>query len=78
MFLHNLGRDERSGAIVRSLVALAHELGLEVVAEGVETRLAWDTAARLGCDRGQGFFLGHPLSADELGEWLEHQWPVVV
>jgi diguanylate cyclase (GGDEF)-like protein len=78
MFLHNLGRDVRSGAIVRSLVALAHELGLEVVAEGVETRLAWDTAARLGCDRGQGFFLGHPLAADELGEWLEHQWPVVV
>ena len=78
MFLHNLGRDERSGAIVRSLVALAHELGLEVVAEGVETRLAWDTAARLGCDRGQGFFLGHPLTAAELGEWLERQWPVVV
>jgi len=77
MFLHNLGRDERSGAIVRSLVALAHELGLEVVAEGVETRLAWDAAARLGCDRAQGFFLGHPLSAHELGEWLEHQWPVI-
>ena len=78
MFLHNLGRDERSGAIVGSLVALAHELGLEVVAEGVETRLAWDTAARLGCDRGQGFYLGHPLSAYELGEWLERQWPVIV
>ena len=78
MFLHNLGRDERSSAIVRSLVALAHELGLEVVAEGVETRLAWEAAARLGCDRAQGFFLGHPLSAYELGEWLEHQWPVIV
>jgi diguanylate cyclase (GGDEF)-like protein len=78
MFLHNLGRDARSRAIVRSLVALAHELGLEVVAEGIETRLAWDTAARLGCDRGQGFYLGHPVTALELGEWLERQWPVVV
>ena len=78
MFLHHLGRDDRSRAIVRSLVELAHELGLEVVAEGVETRVAWDTAARLGCDRAQGFFLGHPLTAPELGEWLERQWPVVV
>jgi diguanylate cyclase (GGDEF)-like protein len=78
MFLHNVGRDERSQAIVGSLVELAHTLGLEVVAEGIETRLAWDTAARLGCDRGQGFFLGHPLAAQELTDWLEGQWPVVV
>ena len=77
MFLHNVGRDERSQAIVGSLVELAHRLGLEVVAEGVETRLAWDTAARLGCDRAQGFFLGHPLPAHALTEWLERQWPVV-
>jgi EAL domain-containing protein (putative c-di-GMP-specific phosphodiesterase class I) len=77
MFLHSVGRDERSQAIVRSLVGLAHTLGLEVVAEGVETRLAWDMAARLGCDRGQGFFLGHPLPPSALVEWLERQWPVV-
>jgi diguanylate cyclase (GGDEF)-like protein len=78
MFLHNVGRDERSQAIVGSLVELAHTLRLEVVAEGIETRLAWDTAARLGCDRGQGYFLGHPLTASELTEWLEREWPVVV
>ena len=77
MFLHNIGRDGRSQAIVRSLVELAHALGLEVVAEGIETRVAWETAARLGCDRGQGFYLGHPLAAHELSEWLERQWPVV-
>jgi diguanylate cyclase len=77
MFLHNVERDERSQAIVRSLVELAHTLGLEVVAEGIETRVAWDTAARLGCDRGQGFYLGHPLTAHEFSKWLEGQWPVV-
>ena len=71
MFLHNLGRDERSRAIVRSLVELAHELRLEVVAEGIETRLAWETAAQLGCDRGQGYYFGHPLSAHELAAWFE-------
>jgi diguanylate cyclase len=78
MFLHNVGRDQRSQAIVGSLVELAHALGLEVVAEGIETRLAWDTAARLGCDRGQGFYLGHPLTAQELTDWLEREWPIVV
>jgi diguanylate cyclase (GGDEF)-like protein len=78
MFLHNLGRDERSRAIVRSLVELAHELRLEVVAEGIETRLAWETAAQLGCDRGQGYYFGHPLSAHELAAWFEGQWPIVV
>ena len=72
-----MARDGRLQAIVRSLVALAHELGLEVVAEGVESRVAWETAARLGCDRAQGFFLGHPLPAPKLTEWLESEWPVV-
>jgi diguanylate cyclase (GGDEF)-like protein len=77
MFLHNVARDSRSQAIVKSLVELAHALRLEVVAEGIETRLAWDTAARLGCDRGQGYYLGHPVAAHELAEWLEREWPVV-
>jgi diguanylate cyclase (GGDEF)-like protein len=77
MFLQGVARDRRSRAIVRSLVELAHELRLEVVAEGVENRLAWDAAARLGCDRGQGFFLGHPLPGHELMDWLEREWPVV-
>jgi diguanylate cyclase len=77
MFLQGVARDRRSRAIVRSLIDLAHELRLEVVAEGVETRLVWDIAARLGSDRGQGFFLGHPLPAQELVEWLEREWPVV-
>jgi EAL domain-containing protein (putative c-di-GMP-specific phosphodiesterase class I) len=57
-----VGRDHRSSAIVHSLVELSHRLGLEVVAEGIETRLAWDTAARLGCDRGQGFLFARPLT----------------
>ena len=61
MFLHDVGRGGRSDAIVRSLVELAHRLGLETVAEGVESRLAWEAAAALGRDYAQGFFLGHPM-----------------
>jgi diguanylate cyclase (GGDEF)-like protein len=77
MFLHDVGRGGRSDAIVRSLVELAHRLGLETVAEGVESRLAWEAAAALGCDYAQGFFLGHPMPAGRLAEWLAGTWPVI-
>ena len=77
MFLHDAGRGGRSDAIVRSLVELSHRLGLETVAEGVESRLAWEAAAMLGCDFAQGFYLGHPMPPDKLSEWLAGTWPVV-
>jgi diguanylate cyclase (GGDEF)-like protein len=77
MFLHDVGRGGRSDAIVRSLVELAHRLGLETVAEGVESRIAWEAAATLGCDLAQGFYLGHPMPADTLADWLAGTWPVV-
>jgi len=77
MFLHDAGRGGRADAIVRSLVELAHGLGLETVAEGVESRMAWDAAAALGCDLAQGFYFGHPMSAPKLSEWLAGSWPAV-
>ena len=77
MFLHDLGRGGRSDAIVRSLVELAHRLGLETVAEGIESRLAWEAAATLGCDFAQGFYLGHPMPAGKLSTWLAGTWPIV-
>jgi diguanylate cyclase (GGDEF)-like protein len=77
MFLHDVGRGGRSDAIVRGFVELAHRLGLETVAEGVESRIAWEAAAALGCDFAQGFYLGHPMPAGRLVEWLHGTWPVV-
>lgn len=77
IFLHDAGRGGHSDAIVRSLVELAHRLGLETVAEGVESRLAWEAAAELGCDFAQGFYLGHPMPPGKLSEWLSGTWPVV-
>lgn len=76
IFLHEAGRGGRADAILRSLVGLAHGLGLETVAEGIESRLAWETAADLGCDLAQGFYLGHPMPAPRLAEWLTGSWPV--
>ena len=56
--------------IVRSTVDLGRNLGLEVVAEGVETMDAWDTLRELGCNTAQGYFLSKPVAADELTSWL--------
>jgi len=57
-------------AIVASTVALAHELDLEVVGEGVETEEALATLAEMGCDRYQGYLLSRPVPASELTPWL--------
>ena len=76
MFLHDAGRGGRSDAIVSSFVELAHRLGVETVAEGVESRLAWEAAAQLGCDLAQGFYLGYPMPPKKLAEWLSDTWPI--
>jgi predicted signal transduction protein with EAL and GGDEF domain len=55
--LGRLGPDE---AIVTASIAFAHALGLEVTAEGIETRAQLDRLADLGCDRGQGYLVGRP------------------
>jgi EAL domain-containing protein (putative c-di-GMP-specific phosphodiesterase class I) len=57
-------------AIVRHLVALAQEMGLSVVAEGVETQRQGDCLAALGCRFGQGFAIAPPLAACELVPWV--------
>ena len=55
---------------MRSIITLGHDLGLEVVAEGVETRSTYEQLAVLGCDTVQGYWLSRPLPPAELGEWL--------
>jgi len=77
MFLHEAGRGGRADAIVRAFVGLAHALSLETVAEGVESRQAWDAVQDLGCDLAQGFYLGHPMPAARFTEWLTGSWPAV-
>jgi EAL domain-containing protein (putative c-di-GMP-specific phosphodiesterase class I) len=49
---------------------LAHNLGLRVVAEGVETRETWKLLLSWGCDAGQGYFFAKPMPASELQGWL--------
>jgi EAL domain-containing protein (putative c-di-GMP-specific phosphodiesterase class I) len=60
---HAVGDDQ---VIVRSTIELAHNLGLTVVAEGVEDDVALEIVSNYGCDRAQGYFLGRPCPAQEL------------
>jgi EAL domain-containing protein (putative c-di-GMP-specific phosphodiesterase class I) len=62
-----------SGVIVRSTIELGHNLGLKVVAEGVESQPLWDRLAMLGCDVAQGYLIGMPMPADQFQFW-ESNW----
>jgi diguanylate cyclase (GGDEF)-like protein len=62
---------EKGGAIVRSIVALAHELGKKIVAEGVETPEDYAFLRSLGCEYGQGFYYGEPMSAADVTDLLK-------
>jgi diguanylate cyclase (GGDEF)-like protein len=56
--------------IVRSTIELGHNMGLIVIAEGVESAESWRILKRLGCDMAQGYYMSPPLPASELGEWI--------
>lgn len=62
---------------MRSTIALAHGLGIEVVAEGVETESQLAFLARHGCDSAQGFLFAKPLPAGEIRAWLDTPPPHV-
>jgi diguanylate cyclase (GGDEF)-like protein len=76
-FVHGLGKSTADAALVRGIIDIGHALGLEVVAEGVETREAWNVLADWGCDRAQGFYVATPRTPDELAQWLGASWPAV-
>ena len=72
-FVAEMHRRSDEFTIVRSMIDLGHNLGLEVVAEGVEHADDLQLLRRLGCDLGQGYHFSRPLPLDELLVWLE-QW----
>ena len=59
--------------IVRTTIDLAHQLGVTVVAEGVESEAVRSELQALGCDLAQGFLLGRPMAADRFADWLREQ-----
>jgi diguanylate cyclase len=76
-FVRELVTDEDDLAIVRATIGLGHDLGLSIVAEGIEDGDTWDMLRRLGCDVAQGYFSGRPMSADAVAERINAPAPDV-
>ncbi len=74
-FVLKMESDADDAKIVRSTIDLGHNMGLKVVAEGIETMGAWELLARMGCDQGQGYFISRPMPADQLMDWLAKWTP---
>jgi EAL domain-containing protein (putative c-di-GMP-specific phosphodiesterase class I) len=71
-FVLGMTDDEGDGVIVQSTIDLAHNLGLRVVAEGVETDEVWERLRTMGCDVAQGFLISKAMAGSEFRRWLEH------
>ena len=69
-FVSPMLQDESDLIIVRSTINLGHDLGLRIIAEGVEDAPTLETLARLGCDLAQGYHLSRPMAARAFADWL--------
>ena len=65
-FVRELDRDEQNASMVSAMVALASNLGMTPLAEGIETENEWRALVERGCERGQGYFFSRPVPADEI------------
>ena len=77
-FVEKLGGEGSDGAIVAGVVAMAHALGMDVVAEGVETDEQLRKVMDMECDNAQGFFFARPLSSEMMGRLLADHLELVV
>ncbi|MDF0552188.1 EAL domain-containing response regulator [Kamptonema sp. UHCC 0994] len=69
-FISGMVGDSKDSDIVKTIISLAHSLGLDVVAEGIETQEQLNKLRELGCEYGQGFFFSKPLDVEAAGELL--------
>jgi EAL domain-containing protein (putative c-di-GMP-specific phosphodiesterase class I) len=73
-FVMDMTTNGDNAVIVRSILDLAHSLGMEVVAEGVETSEIRETLEEMGCDLIQGYHVCRPVDADGYADWLSHEY----
>ena len=70
-FVLNMRDVNDDAVIVRSIVELGHNLGLAVVAEGIEDQETWDLLSDLSCNQAQGYFISKPVLAEEFYDWVQ-------
>ena len=69
-FVIDMMNNKSDEVIVRSTIDLGHNLGLKVIAEGVENGEAWEKLKLLGCDAAQGYYISKPMPREQLEVWL--------
>jgi diguanylate cyclase (GGDEF)-like protein/PAS domain S-box-containing protein len=69
-FVHDMASNESNAMIVRAIIHLAHNLGMDVVAEGVASEEVCERLQALGCDAAQGYYLGRPMPAADCVPWM--------
>jgi diguanylate cyclase len=74
-FVMKMEKDADDAKIVRSTIDLGHNLGLKVVAEGIESLAVWELLDNMGCDKGQGYFMSKPMPAEEFASWVMRWTP---
>jgi EAL domain-containing protein (putative c-di-GMP-specific phosphodiesterase class I)/FixJ family two-component response regulator len=70
-FVQKMTTDKECFTITKVSIKLAHELGICVVAEGIEREEEWNILKQLGCDEGQGYWIGRPMPPEEIESWME-------
>jgi len=76
-FINGIPHDKEDMVLIHAIIAMAHGLGLVVIAEGIETQEQWDFLKSENCDFAQGYFFSKPLPPLELEMWLEKQFNMV-
>ena len=76
-FVRNIPHDPKHMAVAKTIIALGRNLGLTVVAEGVETEAQLSFLREHGCDEIQGYYLSPPLGADSFAAWFRETQPCV-
>ncbi len=76
-FVNTMLEQDADKVIVRSAIDLAHNMGHQVIAEGVDSKEVLELLKEMGCDLAQGYYISHPLTAEELCKWLFNSdwWP---
>jgi EAL domain-containing protein (putative c-di-GMP-specific phosphodiesterase class I) len=69
-FVQTIVTDSRNAIMVRSTVELAHQLGMKVVAEGIEDEACLQFLSEMGCDTGQGYHIARPMGSAALADFL--------